>query len=132
MRTFYEFMESIYDPKRNPSPTYYEKPGNDLEPGDDGYKEPDPFFDNDDEQPRTNSLGLTAQYPLAKAGGNMRGFQVKTPKQAMSSRDDVAGLRGPEVLDTLRSKLRTGEKMTGREIDLLLKLLNKQDEKLRR
>jgi len=136
MRTFYNFIEAIIDPKRNPKKTPGERLGQ-MGPDDDDYDprahdELDDMYDDEPGPTGGNGLGLNAQYPLAQSSGKMRGFQVKTPKEMFRKPDVVDDkLSGRELFDTLRAKLRSGERMTSREITILLKLLNKQDEKLR-
>lgn len=127
MRTFQQFIESLHDPKRDPKIKPWERTAL-SSPEDDDYIPGDEDLE-DDEPGRTNSpLGLTAQYPLAKASGNMRGLQTKSPKELFQK--DTAftdRLSGPEMLDTLRSKLYAGERMSMKEINYLLKLLNKEE-----
>ncbi len=119
----------IVDPKRNPKVTPWEKVNWDADPGDDDYdpkkidgSEIDDMYDDDDTNYHRSELGKTAQYPLAHASGNLRGFQVKTPQEFFRGKDKLSGR---ELVDTLRSKLAAGEHMTMKEINFLQKALNK-------
>lgn len=134
---FHQFLESIIDPKRNPKRRPFERMSQSV-PGDDDYdpRAHDELSDlddaEDDDFPSTSSLGRTAEYPLAHASGKMRGFQTKTPRELFRKPDAVSDkLRGRELFDTLRNKLRAGERMTGRELDILIKLLNREQEQLK-
>lgn len=124
---FKNFMEGngIFDPKRNPKVTPWERLG-DMDPGDDDYdpkkiKDVDDMYDDEDDYIHSN-LGKTAQYPLAHASGKLRGFQVKTPQEFFRNKDNLSG---KELVDTLRSKLAAGEHMTMKEINFLQRALNK-------
>lgn len=124
MRTFNNFIEGIIDPKRNPKANSFEK--SDSE--DDSYISPSEE-DDDDSPNYRNKLGLTAQYPLAKASGKMRGMQTKTSDELFrkgSAFKDKLGQR--DLVDTLRSKLYAGEPMTKKEMDYLGKMLDKEYE----
>lgn len=123
MRDFNDYMESIIDPKRNPKKRSYEDDFDD----DDAPRPDAPFFDDDDEEPTRNQLGLTAQYPLARSSGKGRGFQTITPDKMFSKSNVFKDkLKGRELVDTLRSKLYSGERMTPREINHLMKQLNQE------
>jgi hypothetical protein len=124
MKNFWEYVESIYDPKRNPKASNWEKSG-EHDPADDDYNPPDPFFDDDDDNHYHRSqLGKTAQYPLAKSAGKMRGFQVRSPEQQFNSKDKQTSYR--DIIDTLKSKNKAGEDMSWKEINFLIKHLDKE------
>lgn len=124
MRTFNQYIEGIIDPKRNPKPTR-----NDL---DDYYNGNDDDEDEEVEMPtRAAGLGLTAQYPLAKASGKLSGFQTKSPDEMFKNKSTMQDEKYlQDRVDTLRSKLYSGEKMSVKEIDYLIKHLNKEIEML--
>lgn len=123
MRTYREYIESVIDPKNNPKVRAYE---NDYE-DDDNYF---PSEDDDDDQSHyhRSKLGKTAQYPLAKASGKMRGFQTVSPKdyfrgqRGNTFRDKLSG---KNLIDTLKSKVYSDEPMSQKEIDYLMKILDK-------
>lgn len=124
----------IIDPKRDPKVSPWEKLG-DTDPADDDYdpkkgQEVDDMYGDeeyDSHHARTNSLGKTAQYPLAKASGKLRGFQVKTPQEFFRGKEKLGG---QDLVDTLRSKLFAGEHMTMKEINFLQRALRKELNKI--
>ncbi len=137
MRDFYQFLaEDIVDPKRNPKKRASERIPSD-DPADDDYDpqaidDIEAWADDDDHPHGSSKLGLSAAYPLAQASGKMRGFQVGTPKQILGKRDSLDDNLSPrDLLQTLVNKSRTGERMSSREIDALIRLLNKQDARLK-
>lgn len=134
MKTFFQFYESIIDPKRKVGSSAFEKFKNFPEPEDDDY-DPDAIQrareltddeDDDDYTPRS-VYGLTAQYPLAKASGKMRGFQIQSPEDHFKKHSEFDD-RMPykQLADTLRSKLYSGEPMSNRELNFVMKAIDKE------
>lgn len=108
---FREFLESVIDTKRDPRTTAWE---------DDDATDNQSIF--------RSKLGLTAQYPLAKASGNMAGFQVRPPEEEFAGpKGNVVRdkLSGRERIDTLRSKLYADEPMTDQEKEILARHFRK-------